>query len=147
IDLLHVPYRGNGEALPDLLAGNVHSMFEAIVFPHVKAGKLVLLVMIDDERHPEFPDVPTIKEAGYPDYDLPIWFGVYAPAATPRAVVERLHNELAKLATDEVLRARVAAAGIRLYKDVDTLDQLQARLAQQTAVSADLIKRANITLE
>lgn len=146
IDMLHIPYKGTGEALADLLAGNVSLMFESSVFPHVKSGKLVLLAMLD-ERSPEFPEVPSMKEAGFPDYDLPIWTGAYLPRGTPQPIVEKLHGELVKIHADKDLSAKLEAAGIRLYPKTDSLDKLAERLAAETARFADVIKQANVKLD
>ena len=146
IDMLHIPYKGTGEALADLLAGNVSLMFESSVFPHVKSGKLALLALLD-ERNPDFPEVPTMKEAGFPDFDLPIWTGAYLPRGTPQAIVKKLHGELAKIHGDKDLAAKLEAAGIRLYPKSDSLDRLAARLADETARFAEIIKQANVKLD
>ena len=79
IDILHVPYRGSADALVDLLAGSVQMMNEIVVYPHVKAGKLNLLAINNPTRHWDFPDVPTMTEAGFPNADVPIWFSIWAP--------------------------------------------------------------------
>lgn len=147
IDMLHVPYKGNGEALPDLLAGNVHAMFEAVVFPHVKAGKLTLLAVVDDVRHPDFPDVPTIKESGFPDYDMPIWFGAYAPLGTPPAVIEILHREISKIHGDAAFTATLMALGMRVYDKAETPKEIRKRIAAQTLVFRDILHRAKVTVE
>ncbi len=147
IDLLHVPYRGNGEAVPDLLAGQVHGIFDSLVFPHVKAGKLTLLAILSDERYSEFPDVGTMKEQGFPEFDIPIWFGTYAPAAVPTPIIEKLHAALSTIHTDEEFKAKQFAGGIHIYAKGDSLPELKTRLVKQTAYFADLIKRANITLD
>ena len=146
IDLLHIPYKGTGEALADLLAGNVSLMFESSVFPHAKNGKLVLLAMLD-ERNPEFPDVPTMKEAGFPEFDLPIWTGAYLPRGTPQPIVEKLHRELAKIHGDKDLYVKLEAAGIRLYPKSESLEVLAKRLQDETARFAELIKKANVKLD
>lgn len=146
IDLLHVPYRGNGEALPDLLAGNVHSMFEAVVFPYVKSGKLTLLAVVDDERHPDFPDAPTIKESGFPDYDMPIWFGAYAPQGTPPVILARLHKEISRIHADKELYSKLMTMGMRVYSKADTPEEMAKRIADQTKVYADIIRKANVTI-
>ena len=147
IDLLHVPYRGNGEAMPDLLAGNVHAMFEAVVFPHVKSGKLNLLAIIDDQRFPEFPNTPTIKELGFKDYNMPIWFGTYAPAGTPQAVIDRLHTEIAKIHTDKEFRAKLMEVGMRVYDKAETPAEIAARLVEQTKTFGDIIRTANVRID
>ncbi len=147
IDLLHVPYRGNGEAVPDLLAGQVHGIFDSLVFPHVKAGKLTLLAILSDERYSEFPDTGTMKEQGLPDFDLPIWFGTWTPAGVPMPIIEKLYAALATIHTDEEFRAKQFAGGILIYKKPDTLAEFRDRIARQIAYTGDLIKRAKITLD
>lgn len=146
IDLLHIPYKGTGEALADLLAGNVSLMFESSVFPHAKTGKLTLLAMLD-EHNPDFPNVPTMKEAGFPEFDLPIWTGAYLPRGTPTAIVEKLHRELGKIHEDKELAAKLEGAGMRLYPKSASLNELSARLAAETARFGDLIKKANVKLD
>lgn len=147
IDMMHVPYKGNGEALPDLLAGNVHAMFEAVVFPHVKAGKLTLLAVVDDVRHPDFPDAPTIKESGFPDYDMPIWFGTYAPRGTPREVIDVLHREISKIHGDAEFTAKLMSQGMRVYDKAENPKEIRKRIAAQTVVFRDILVRANVTVE
>jgi len=147
IDLLHVPYRGVGEAMPDLLAGNVSSMFDANVFSHVKSGKLTLLAVLQDERYSAFPDAPTIKEQGLPDYDVPVWYGAYAPAGVPRPILEKLRNEIATIHADKEFQDKQFAGGIKVYKEDMSLDQLKAKIEAQSRYFGDLIKRANIRLE
>lgn len=147
IDLMHVPYKGVGEALPDLLAGNVSSMFDANVFSHVKAGRLTLLAVLQDERYTEFPDAGTMKEQGLPDYDVPVWYGAYAPAGVPRPILEKLRTEIATIHTDAEFQARQFALGIRIYRENMSLDQLKTKVETQSRYFADLIRRANIRLE
>ncbi len=147
IDLLHVPYRGNGEAVPDLLAGQVHGIFDSLVFPHVKAGKLTLLAILSDERYSEFPDVGTMKEQGLPEFDLPIWFGTWAPSGVPMPIIEKLHAAISTIHTDEEFKARQFAAGIHIYPKADTLAEFKARQERQLVYFGDIIKRAKITME
>ena len=147
IDLLHVPYRGNGEAVPDLLAGVVHGMFDSLVFPHAKAGKLTVLAILSDERYSEFPAVGTVKEQGLPDFDLPIWFGAWTPAGVPMPIIEKLHAAISTIHTDEEFRAKQFAGGMLIYNKADTLAEFRDRVAKQIAYSADLDKRAKITLD
>ena len=94
IDILHVPYRGSGDALVDLLAGSVQMMNEIVVYPHVKAGKLNLLAINNPTRHWDFPDVPTMTEAGFPNADVPIWFSIWAPAGTSKEIIEMLNRKV-----------------------------------------------------
>ncbi len=95
-EMLHVPYRGAGPAMIDTIAGNVPSMFDSLpsAAPHIKAGKVRALAVSSDVRSPAFPDVPTMKESGYPDLISYSWFGISVPAKTPAAIVERLAAEM-----------------------------------------------------
>jgi tripartite-type tricarboxylate transporter receptor subunit TctC len=98
-DMVHVPYKGGGAAMPALLGGQVQLMFSTTVtaMPHVRAGKLRGVAVTSGKRWPTLPDVPTIAESGVPGYDHTPWNGFLAPAKTPRAVVGRLNEEVAKI--------------------------------------------------
>jgi tripartite-type tricarboxylate transporter receptor subunit TctC len=94
--LVHIPYRGAGPAMQDTIAGNVPSMFDSLpsAAPHIKAGKVRALAVSGAERNPSFPDVPTMKESGYPDLVSYSWFGLSGPAKLPAPIVERLAREM-----------------------------------------------------
>ena len=98
VDIVHVPYKGSSGARTDILGGQVQMMFDAIttMAPHVRAGKLKALGTTGKVRSTVLPDVPTVSEAGVPGYDAVIWLGIMAPAGTPRAIVERLNNEITR---------------------------------------------------
>ena len=106
--MVHVPYKGSAPALTDVIAGNATCMFDILVtsLPQIRAGKVRPLAITSSKRSPYAPDIPTMKEAGVTGYDeagSDLWFGVFAPAGTPKPVVDRLHAELVKaLATPEV---------------------------------------------
>ena len=89
---------------------------------------------------------PTIKEAGYPDYDAPLWFGAWAPRGTPRPIVDKLVREIAKIHDDAEFRERQLSFGMRVYAKAETPEEIGKRMAAQTAVFAD-IKKASITAE
>ncbi len=95
VDMLHIPYKGSGPAVTDLLAGQVNMMFDNIPssLPHIKAGKLHALATTGARRDPALPDLPTIAEAGVPGYESGVWFGLSVPAGTPRDVIARLNAE------------------------------------------------------
>jgi tripartite-type tricarboxylate transporter receptor subunit TctC len=95
-EMVHVPYRGAGPAMIDTIAGNVPSMFDSLpsAAPHIKAGKVRALAVSSDERNPAFPDVPTMKEQGFPDLISYSWFGISVPAKTPAPIVDRLASEM-----------------------------------------------------
>ena len=147
LKILSVPYKGVGEALPDLLAGNVSCMFDSSVFPHVKAGNLTLLGVLMDERYAEFPDVGTMKEQGLPEYEVPIWFGAYAPAGVPAPILNRLHAEIATMHGDPEFQAKQFAGGIRVYREVMSLAELRTWVAKLSAQFASLMQRADIKLD
>lgn len=94
--LVHIPYRGAGPAMQDVIAGNVPSMFDSLpsAAPHIKAGKVRALAVSGEKRNPSFPDVPTMKESGFPDLVSYSWFGLSGPAKLPAPIVERLAAEM-----------------------------------------------------
>ena len=94
--LVHVPYRGAGPAMIDTIAGNVPVMFDSLpsAAPHIKAGKVIALAVSGEKRSPAFPDVPTMKELGYPDLVSYSWFGISVPAKTPAPIVERIAADM-----------------------------------------------------
>ena len=94
--LVHIPYRGAGPAMQDVIAGNVPSMFNSLpsAAPHIKAGKVRALAVSGEKRNPSFPDVPTMKESGYPELVSYSWFGLSGPAKLPVPIVERLAAEM-----------------------------------------------------
>ncbi len=109
IDVVHIPYRGVPLAISDLMAGRVDYLFGSPVstLPQVKAGKLRLLAVTTPKRTPALPDVPTVAEAGVPGYAFTGWMGFFAPAKTPRAIVERLHAETVKILGQPEIRRRL----------------------------------------
>ena len=109
IDVVHIPYRGVPLAISDLVAGRVDYIFGSPVstLPQVKAGKLRLLAVTTPQRTPALPDVPTVAEAGVPGYAFTGWMGFFAPAKTPRAIVERLHAETVKILGQPEIRRRL----------------------------------------
>jgi len=98
IDMIHVPYKGSGPALVDLLAGQVQMMFDNIPssLPHIKSGKLRALATTGAKRDPALPELPTIAEAGVPGYESGVWFGLMVPAGTPKDVISKLNAEAIK---------------------------------------------------
>jgi tripartite-type tricarboxylate transporter receptor subunit TctC len=117
LDMTHVPYKGSAPALTDVVGGQVSLMFDAGVsaLPQVRAGKLRGLAVTSAKRSSSAPDLPTVAEAGnLPGYEATIWFGLVAPAGTPREVVLRLSQEFAKVARQQALRERFAPQGVEL---------------------------------
>jgi tripartite-type tricarboxylate transporter receptor subunit TctC len=110
-DMPIVPYKGGGPALNDLMGGHVAAMVEpmASAYPHVQAGRLRALAVTSTQRLASLPDLPTVAESGFPGFDVPSWYGVWAPAGTPKAVVDQLSAELAKAIQAPAVAARLAA--------------------------------------
>ena len=145
IDILHVPYRSSSDAMNDLLGGHIDMMNEIVVLPHVKAGKLKLLNINHVNRHPDFPDVPTLTEAGYPNADAPIWISLQAPVGTPRDIIETLNAKIREIArTDDMIQRM---RGINVVIPVQTTDEIVAFRAADIAANGQVIREANIRVE
>ena len=145
VKFLHVPYRGGADALTDILAGSIHMMNEPNTLPHVKAGKLILLNINHTARNPDFPEVPTLTEFGYPGADMPIWFCFWAPAGVPKEVVDTLNAKVRELSkTPEMITRlqQVSAAPV-----IQTPEEMIKFRADDTKAMADLIKIAKIKIE
>ena len=145
IKMTHVPYRGSAPATNALVAGEIQAQFDQTCLPHVKAGKLIGLAMLSNVRHPDFPDVPTLREAGYGKDGGDSWFGILAPKGTSPAVVARLDQAIAaSLRTDEI-GDKVHRGGMRVTYLAP--DDFRARIGVETAMFGDIIRRGNITVQ
>ncbi len=113
-ELVHVAYKGNGPAMTDLIGGRVSAMFDQVAtgLPHARSGKLRALGVTTAERSPAAPDIPTIAESGLPGYAVTTWHGLVAPAGTPPAILERLHDEVVKALASAEVRDLFAKNGI-----------------------------------
>ncbi|HMH17625.1 MAG TPA: tripartite tricarboxylate transporter substrate binding protein [Burkholderiales bacterium] len=113
IELTHIPYKGTAPAMADLIGGQVQIAFLGIptVLPHVKSGKLRVLAVTGKRRSPELPGVPTVDEAGVPGYELSPWYGLLAPAGTPREIVARLAAEVTKIMRAADITEKLAVQG------------------------------------
>ena len=113
VNITHVPYKGAPQAVTDVLAGHMNMMFNSIppVLSHIKAERIRALGVGNSKRSPQLPDVPTISEAGVPGYEAITWFGLLAPAATPRAVLARLSEAFARVMNAPELRSQLEASG------------------------------------
>jgi tripartite-type tricarboxylate transporter receptor subunit TctC len=113
IKMVHVPYKGTGAVFPDLIGGRVQVTFGDIVatLPHVKAEKLRALGVTSPRRISSLPDIPTIAESGVPGYDAVGWFGVLAPARTPKSIITRLNGAIVKYVKQPDVAERLAALG------------------------------------
>ena len=110
-EFVNVPYNGNAQALNDLLSGVIDGIIELNGFPHVKNGKLKMIAMFANQRHPDFPDVPTIDELGYPQVNTPIWQGFYGPLGIPEPIKEKLNKAIAEINERPEMKARLLEMG------------------------------------
>jgi tripartite-type tricarboxylate transporter receptor subunit TctC len=147
IDLLHVPYKGNGPAMADLLAGTVDLVFDgfATAGQHHKSGAMRILAT-NGKRHPDYPDVPTYAEAGVPNYEAYTWNCLIAPKATPKAVVERINRELNRALANPDIKKRIESFGAENLGGA-TPDAADAFGAAQRARWVPLVRGMNIKVE
>ncbi|MDZ4188183.1 MAG: tripartite tricarboxylate transporter substrate binding protein [Hydrogenophaga sp.] len=145
--LIHTPYRGSAPLTTDLLGGQILMSFDTVtpVLPHIKAGKLRALAVTTAKRSAALPDVPTLEEAGMKDFNIGTWFGVLAPAATPKEIVNRLNTEIVKIIQSPEFRARMADIGAEPIGD--TSEQMAKQIASETAKFSVLVKEAKIEVE
>jgi tripartite-type tricarboxylate transporter receptor subunit TctC len=146
-DMVHIPYRGAGPAIVDAIAGQVQvSLWTPLAIAgHAKAGKLKPLAVTGPNPIAFLPAVPTFAEAGLRGYDHTVWFAVFAPAATPRPIVDRLNAEIPRMAAAPKIRQRLESSGVEPLHS--TPEQFAARMRAETADMAKLIKVANIKID
>ena len=144
IDIVHVPYKGGGPAVTDLLGGQIAAVFAtpASAGVHVKAGKLRALATTGAQRSPAMPEVPTIAESGYPGYEATNWYAYVAPVRTPKEILARLNQELVKvMATPEV---REQLLGHGLEPQPGSAEALAKYIERETATWGRVVKEAKI---
>lgn len=145
VQMLHVPYRGAAPMEAGLLSKEVDFGFDTLSgVPLIKAGKLRALAVSSADRWHDLPDVPAVSELGYPGFDISFWVGIFAPAGTPQAVVDRLNREIAAVTQDPDVRARLAAQGNPLTQSPQAFRQ---KIAEELKKNEALIKRANIKID
>lgn len=144
IDTLHVPYRGGADALNDFLAGITQIHAEPNVLPHIKAGKAKMLAVVDRVRHPDYPNVPMIKEI-YPDIDMVGWFGMFAPAGTPEPIIRRMSAEMAKIAAMPEIKTQFLSLALRPHGGGP--EELAAILRKDYDRYGKLVKDLNLRLD
>ena len=147
IKMVHVPYKGSGPGIVDIVAGHVSVMTPSILsgLPHIKSGRLRGLGVTSAKRAGGVPDIPTIAEAGLPGYEAVQWFGLLAPAATPREIVTRLHTETVRALQAADVRNRLSADGADPVGS--TPEEFAAFLRSETAKWAKVVKQAGIQPE
>jgi tripartite-type tricarboxylate transporter receptor subunit TctC len=146
-DIVHVAYKGNAEAITDLIGGQVSIVFTGVppVVALAKAGKVRLIATTGKRRLPGLPDVPTITEAGVPGAEVLIWYGLVAPSATPKDIVARLNREVVKIMSLPDVRDKFSQQGID--PETDTPDEFGRLIGEECARWAKVIHTAGIKLE
>ncbi len=144
VKMTHVPYKGSGGALADVLAGRVpvYYMNLMLALPYLKDGRLRALGVTSARRSPVAPDIPTIDEAGLAGYEISTWYGLFAQGATPRAVVAKLHQETAKILAQPDMKERIAADGMSVV--ASTPEEFTAFLRAETQKYTRIIRDAGI---
>ena len=144
IDNVHVPYRGGADALNDFLAGTTQIHSEPNVLPHVKSGKAKLLAIADRARHPDYPNVPLISET-HPDIAIVGWFGLFAPAGTPPAIVKRLNEEVNRISAHPEVKSLFL--GLAQRTATGTPEQLGELMKKDWDYYGRLAKKLDLKLE
>jgi tripartite-type tricarboxylate transporter receptor subunit TctC len=146
-NLLHIPYKGSGPAVTDLLAGQVNMMFDNIPssLPHIKAGKLRALATTGAKRDPALPDLPTMQEAGIPGYESGVWFGLMAPAGTPKDIIARLNSAAMQAVKAPEFVKRMTDLGYNIMNG--TPEDMAAMNKRDLALWAPIIKASGAKVD
>jgi tripartite-type tricarboxylate transporter receptor subunit TctC len=146
-DIAHIPYKGSGPLTTDLIGGQITMSFDTItpVLQHIKGGKLRALAVTTGKRSAVLPDVPTLAESGLKGFDIGTWFGVLAPAATPKDIVARLNTEMVKVIRSPEFRKRMEEIGAEPIGN--TSEQMAQQIKVETEKFARLVKEAKVTIE
>jgi tripartite-type tricarboxylate transporter receptor subunit TctC len=147
VDMLHVPYKGSGQSIVDLIAGQVHLDFDAVppVINYVRQGKLRAIAVTSAKRFSVLPEIPTISESGVEGFDMSTWWGLVAPAAVGKDVVNKLHGETAKLLRQADVKEKIAFVGADPVGN--TPAEFAAFIRSETEKYARIVKAANIKIE
>ncbi len=145
IDLTHVPYKGSGPALTDVMGGQLDLMFDTGAFPHIKGGKIRALAVAAEKRHPALPDVPTFDELGIKGMVMNAWYGIAAPANTPAAVVTKVNTAINQALKTGDLAKRLADVGAEVR--AGSPDEFSKFWRSELARYEGLVKLTGATLD
>ena len=147
VQMTHIPYRGSGPAMVDLMGGQVQIAFETAssVIPHIKSGKVRAMAVLSARRNAQLPDVPTMAEAGVPGVEMSAWYGIYMPSATSTAIQKRIHDDVNQILALPDTQARLQAIGA----DINPMSQEQFAQFHKAENQryAGIIKKNNISVE
>ncbi len=147
IDMLHVPYKGSAGAITGLLSGDVAMMCNALhaVLPQVKAGKIKAIAVGGPKRSPVAPDIPTFAESGYPDFDVDFWYGLLAPAATPKDIIAKLNQDITQILNTPEMRETLSNQGLEPV--TSTPEQFAELIRADLARWVNVIRTAGVSAE
>jgi tripartite-type tricarboxylate transporter receptor subunit TctC len=147
VDMVHVPYKGSTPAVTDLLGGQISMIFDNLpsALPHIKAGRLKVLAVTSAQRSDQLPDVPTVAEAGVPGYEVVSWFGLWAPAKTPDAVVSEINKQVVAIIQTPDMQKQIRDQGA--VPNPDTPAEFAAFIGSEGRKWAEVVRRANVTTE
>lgn len=147
VDMLHIPYKGSGQSIVDLIAGHVHLDFDSVppVLPHVRSGRLRALAVTSEKRFSILPDIPTVSEGGVPGFDMSTWWGLVAPAAVSKDIIARLQAETVKVLRQPDVKEKIAFAGADTVGN--TAEEFAAFIRAERVKYARIVKDANIRLD
>ncbi|MBI2296612.1 MAG: tripartite tricarboxylate transporter substrate binding protein [Betaproteobacteria bacterium] len=147
IEIVHVAYKGGPPALADLIGGHIEMMFNLlpIVVPHVKSGRLRAIAVTASKRAPALPEVPTFAEAGIPDFEAGSWYGVLAPAGTPKEIIAKLSSEISRILSLADVRQRLAAEGAEPIGN--TPEQFAEQIRRDLARWAKIARDARVRVQ
>ncbi len=147
IDMLHIPFNGSGPSMTALVGGQTDVVFENMpaAVPQIKAGKIKAFAVTTDKRSEAFPDVPTLKESGYPQFNVSSWFGLVAPKGTPKPIIDKINATVEKiLAKPEVIKQ---LEGLGAEAEKNTPEQFSKFVNDETKTWGDVIRKGNISIE
>lgn len=146
LDMLHVPYKGSGPAVTDLISGQVDYMFDSITSakPHIESGKLKAIAITTPKRSPAMPNLPTVAESGMAGYELTPWFATFAPAGTPPAIIEKLNKLMIKAMNTEQVKKTFASIGAEYIGS--SPEELATYLATETEKWKKIIRETGISV-
>jgi tripartite-type tricarboxylate transporter receptor subunit TctC len=147
IDMVHIPYKGSGPAMTDLIGGQVPLMFDSLAaaLPHIRGGKVKAIAVTTRQRIPQLPDLPTIAESGYPGFDAAGWSGIVLPAATPRDIVAKVSGDIRNILAEPDFRQKMIDRGG--IPDPLTPEQFAAFIRSENVQWGEVARTANVRLD
>ena len=148
INIQHVPYKASVAAVTDMIGGRIEAVFDYLpsTMPQVRSGRARALAIASATRSPGAPDVPTVAEAGVRNYEAISWFGVLAPAGTPRPIIDQYHREILRIVNAPEVRKQFAGLGAEVFTNASP-EEFARQIQADTARWTEVIKAANITMK